>query len=386
MQILSQTSDQLVLHDSPWGLRAMGALFGLGGAGIIAAMISGRHAGEHNAWVAFVVGGMFATIGFWMLATAADRRIVFDRLTKSAQLIRRGGLRSTEVSDVPFATVRDIALESSSQLSNNRATTTTYRIVFVMRDGSRIPWTNLLTADVGNQARCASAARAFGGWDTAAARSGAGVREVARPTPPTGAPALPASSVLSTGSRPTTPVAPPATVVKPTVQHLGCAGVFLSLFSLIGIGMLALQVDRLLTWRPVTATVLSSEVVSVKGSKGGTSYSPRITYSYQVSGRAYTSSSVSILNESRSWAWAQKIAGRYPVGSQATAYFDPSTPSKTFLIHELSFFPFVFLIIPLAFMAVLVWSVRWNARQAALAAAAPVPVLPTLPLAPPKAA
>jgi len=170
------------------------------------------------------------------------------------------------------------------------------------------------------------------------------------------------------------------------VQNLGCVVAMLSLFMLVGAGMAAVQVDRLLVWRPVQATVISSQVIAVRGSKGGTNYRPAVTYSYQVGGRTYTSQSVTIINESRGWSWATGIVARYPAGAQITAYVNPRDPAGAYLVHALSVFPFVFVLIPLLFTGLVLLSARWNARQAALAAAAPVPVLAAQSLAPSKAA
>jgi hypothetical protein len=371
MRIVEQSANRLIFHDSPWGLRAIGALFGLGGSGVLAVMIWGGHSGEHNAWVAFVVGSMFAVAGVAIALTAADRRIDFDRTAKIVRVIRRGGVLRAETSDYPFATIRDIALESSSGVAQNRNVTTgVYRIVLVLRDGSRVPWTAVSTSDMGAQAHCVSAARGFGGWDTAAARSGAAATEVARPTPPLGIPVAVASPVVS--------VANSLQVARGRgTQNMGCVMLFLGIFSLVGVGLMAMQVERLLVWRPVAATVVATTIDAVRGSKGGTSYRPVVTYSYEVDGRWYRSSAVTIISTSRSWALANGIVTRYRIGARTTAWADPNAPGRAYLIHELSLFPLIFIGIPVAFGAIVLCSSRWNERQTALAAAVPVPVVPS---------
>jgi hypothetical protein len=368
MRIVEQSTDRLVFHDSPWGLRGIGTLFSLSGTGLLALMIWGGHSGEHNAWVAVVVGTMFAAIGLAIALTAADRRVVFDRALKVARLIRSGGVLHAQLTEMPFASIRDIALESSSTGSSGNSRSSMYRIVFVLRDGSRVPWTSVLTGDMGTQARCVGVARAFGGWDAAAARSGAATTEVARPTPPPGVPVTSASPPPS--------ALPGSSLAQSTgIQNVGFVIAFLAIFSLVGVGLMAMQVERLLLWRPVPATVQAATIDAVHGNKGGTSYRPIVTYAYLVGGRAYSSTSVTVINVSRSRSWAVGIVSRYPVGSRTTAYIDPSAPAHAYLVHEVSLLPLLFVAIPFVFGAIVVLSARWSTRQAELAAAVPVPVV-----------
>src|SRR5579862_836735 len=133
MQIIAQSNDRLVMRDSPWGLRGMGALFGSVGIGLLVLMIRGGHGHEHNAWVGFVVGGLFAVVGIAMVLTSADRQVMFDRATKTVLLSRHGGILRPFATEVPFGSIRDIALESSTVGSPRNNASTTYRIVFVLR-------------------------------------------------------------------------------------------------------------------------------------------------------------------------------------------------------------------------------------------------------------
>lgn len=385
MRIVEQAPDRLILHDSPWGLRGLGALFALGGSGIVYAMIAGRHAAEHNAWVGFLVGTTFALVGVAALLTAADRRVIFDGPGKLVRTIRRGLLGSTTM-EYPFASIRDIALEASGMVGSNGANTNPmYRIVFVLRDGTRAPWTSVLTGDIGNQAQCVAAAREFGGWDTSSASTPASALGAAagatpasrgeprRPTP------LPVSAVL-TAPWGASAAGPSDSGAAPTKsgrnQNLKLVGCFLAIFMLVGAGMTVVQTERLLEWRPVPALVISSTVESVHGDKGSISYRPAVIYNYVVGGRTYQSGSVSILLESRSYAWATRISEQYPPGATVTAYIDPGNPGRAFLLHHMSFIPFVVMGIPVLFGAIVFYSTRWSTRQADLAASVSVPVLP----------
>lgn len=374
MRIVEQSSDRLVLHQSPWGLRLTGVGMATLAAALLATLLSKGHRHDSGIWVAFVVCGMFAVAGLAMLLGATDRRIVLDRTRKVAEVIRRGGLTRAEATEIQFAEVRDVALETNPMIGSRHAAPG-YRVVFVLRDGSRVPWTTVLTTDIGTQTACAAAARAFGGWDMAAARSGAAPTEIARPTPAPGVVAF----------RPT-PRSVPAPAGATTPQRVGWVLAFLSIFIAVGVGLLGLQVERLITWRAVPAVVTSTGIQSVHGSKGGTSYRPVVTYRYRVDGRAYAASTVTIILESRSWDWATGIVARYPRGSTTTAYVDPKDPTKAFLVRQVSVIPLVFLIIPLVFAGIVWMSARQQDRQLALAASAPVPILTPVGATQPRAA
>ena len=378
MKIVEQSPDRLVFHSSPWGLRGMGVVFAAASAGLFTVVLRDRAHGT-GIWVAYVVCGIFGIAGLAMLLTATDRRIIFERLTSSAQVIRVGGILPSQMTNVSFSEIRDIALESSVMTSGNGARTINYRIVFVLKDGSRVPWTTVLTGDVGSQSACVAAARSFGGWDTAAAKSGAALNEVARPTPAPGTAAILGSA------------APPAAGVRTTVrnnatQNVGCVIAFLAVFTVVGTGLMGLQVERYLTYRPAPARVIGGTVEEVRGSKGGSTYRPVITYTYAVDGREYTSSNVSIIKVSRGWKWANGVVTRYRPGTETTAWYDPQDPSKSYLLHEISTMPLVFVIVPLVFGVLVVVSSRWNSRQVAIASVSQVPVLPLASSAPKRAA
>lgn len=360
MRIIEQTPDRLVFHDSPWGLRGMGAIFGGSGGAIVTFMVKGGHSAEHNAWVAYVVGTGFALIGIAMLLTAADRRVVFDATSKVARLITRG-LFSIKTDEYPFANIRDIALEMQNMATGrSNQTSVCYRIVFVLRDGSRAPWTSLLTGDFGRQAQCVAAARAFGKWDSPSSTTSdpGATTDVVRRTP------VYLNGVLS------------AQTPSNGVANVGLVAAFLGVVGLVGAVLMVMQVERLSSWRPVTATVLSSQVGVVKGERGGITYRPVVSYTYTVDGRSYTSNAVSVITVSQGYKWASAIAERYIPGSQVTAYVSPRNPRAAYLVHELSLLPLLIMMIPIAVGGMIYYNIRWSSRQVAAAVTANVPVLP----------
>lgn len=127
---------------------------------------------------------------------------------------------------------------------------------------------------------------------------------------------------------------------------LGIPGVFLG----VGTWFIIQQQHKLETWLPVPARVLSA-TIEVNRSSDSTSYKPVVRYSYEVDGRSLQNDQVTILNMSSGRGWAQKILDRFPVGSECTAWHDPEDPAESYLLHEISFFPYIFVLFPQIFLA-----------------------------------
>ena len=77
--------------------------------------------------------------------------------------------------------------------------------------------------------------------------------------------------------------------------------------------------------------IQSAEMKSHEGSKGGTTYSADVTYTYQVAGASYTGDKVSIGQMSSSSEYAQGILNRYPVGKKVSVHYSPGDPSDAVL-------------------------------------------------------
>jgi Protein of unknown function (DUF3592) len=364
MRTIEQAPDRLIVHDSPWGVRAIGALLAVLGTAVLVDLMTGGRA-EHGAWVGFVVGGTFAAMGTAVALTATDCRLIFDGPGMLVRMVRRGMFGATTTT-YPFSSIRDIALEVSG-VGRGTPTSGFYRSVFVLRDGTRVPWTLAATGDFGSQARCVAAVRSFGGWDTAASNhsgpDSAGPTGPRRPTP------------LTAGSTTSFPGDPPRVGAPPRVQNAQLVGVVLGVFALVGVGMTVMEAERLVAWRPVPAVVQSTTVQGVRGAKGSTSYRPVVTYRYAVNGRTYASSDVNVITVSRSYAWAQSVTTHYAPGATTTAYVNPRDPRHAYLVHEFSLLPLWITLIPAFFGAIFLYGTRWNERQAALAAGVTVPIL-----------
>ncbi|MBI3882343.1 MAG: DUF3592 domain-containing protein [Verrucomicrobia bacterium] len=78
--------------------------------------------------------------------------------------------------------------------------------------------------------------------------------------------------------------------------------------------------------------VTHSEVIRMRGSKGGSSYRPKIVYTYEVDGRTLTSEQYHFGEMSSSDArWANAVLAQHPVGREVTVRYDPADPKRAVL-------------------------------------------------------
>ncbi|NBV22153.1 MAG: DUF3592 domain-containing protein [Proteobacteria bacterium] len=82
--------------------------------------------------------------------------------------------------------------------------------------------------------------------------------------------------------------------------------------------------------------VTRSEIIRTRGSKGSTSYRPKIHFSYTVNGTEYTSEKLHYGEEGSSDArWAEQIVKTFPVGQSITARYDVANPGDAVLLTGL---------------------------------------------------
>ena len=347
MQVVLQTPTQLVVHDGRWSTVLMGALITASGGGVM--WLRWTHpqgwSGNGGPWLVYVVGTLFLLAGLLLFWYSADRRYVVDRASKTITIIvQRLVHRTTTV--VPFNDIDDVALEQSAGIETrpNVQSSPTWRVVLLMKDGSRVPWTPYSTNARESQETCAAAARAFGGWS--------GNPEHAIP--------------------PTT--ATPALISHPLATNWGCLAAFFSIFFAVGIGLFAQEAYRIAVWKPVTATVVSSNVGSVRGDKG-TSYKPVVVYNYTYEGNPYQGAAVTPINISASEGWARSIADRYRPGDVTTAYVNPGNPYDAFLLRQVSLMPLIFVAMPVFLGLLFSWIIRVQRSQVRFAQKHLVPVV-----------
>lgn len=347
MQVVLQTPSELVVHDGRWHTVLFGALFAAIGGGVM--WLRWTHptgwSGNGGPWVVYVVGSMFVIASgviFWL---AADRRYVVDRATHTVALVVQR-LVHRQSTLLAFKDIADVALEQSAGMPSDARSTSapTYRVVFLMKDGSRVPWTPYSTSDRVSQESCAAAVRTFGDW----------------------------SGTPAEQSQPVTSAAP--LISHPVATNWGCLAAFLSIFVAVGLGIFSVEVYRVATWRPVAAQVVSSDVGTVKGSKGN-SYKPVVVYNYRYQGHPYQAATVTPIDLSASQGWAQSIVNKYNPGDVTTAYVDPGNPYKVYLLRQVSLFPLLFVLIPVCFGFIFGWVVRTQRLSVVLAQKHLVPVV-----------
>ena len=284
----------------------------------------------------YLFAALFTAVGLALLILPSRVTAAFDRPSHTLVITRRS-LRATTREEVDFSRITGVEAERSSDASarfRTRSPSTTWRVAIVLRDGTRLP----VTAYYSNSRSHATAAAA-------------------------------ARDFLSLPAAPESFADPidPAQLQRTQAKLRRSAKLFVAfglIFVAFGGWMTYVQYSRLLTYRPVPAVVLFSTVISHRGSKGGTSYSPSVTYRYTVADREHVSTHATILDESRTGSWAQRIASRFHPGDTVQAWFDPAHPDRSYLVHEPSAFPLIFSSFAVAICSIALFFIRRASRQA----------------------
>ncbi len=102
-------------------------------------------------------------------------------------------------------------------------------------------------------------------------------------------------------------------------------------------------------WPTTEGTVTSSEVRDTSDAESD-SYSPRVTYEYQVDDVSYQNNTITFgQNSYSSRRKAESIAAGYPTGSRVTVYYEPGDPAQSVLEPGASAGSFIVLAIGLLF-------------------------------------
>lgn len=120
----------------------------------------------------------------------------------------------------------------------------------------------------------------------------------------------------------------------------GCLNTLLTLgiFITIGAGLVLWGWNILQTakasaaWPTTDGRVTRSEVSHSTDADSGDSYSPEVTYQYQVAGVAHQNNVIKFgENAYSSRRKAEGIASGYPVNARVTVYYDPAQPERSVL-------------------------------------------------------
>ena len=326
-----------MLTDLGAPIRAVGGVCLILGATFIA--VGGRGIG--SAVMPTLIGGVVAIAGLLMVVLPSRVTAAFDRPGRTLVITRRGitGRKQTR-DEVDLSKISGVEAAESTGLARPGQTasgTGMFRVEIVLRDGARVPLTSYYSNSP-THATAAAAARAFLG--------------LAPPAPAVGA----ASPVLPSAER------------RVPRSSLVFMAVLCSAFVALGAWLFLTEGRRLSNARPVPATVLATDVRSVRSTgRGGTTVTlkPVVLFRYNINGREYTADRVTPLNESRSGQWAYKLIARYPVGATVTAWFDPAHPEQAFLLHEWSLPPLFFVVFPLLLLGLMTFMVLRARRTAA---------------------
>lgn len=120
-----------------------------------------------------------------------------------------------------------------------------------------------------------------------------------------------------------------------------------------------LKVQDARHWPATPCVIVSNEVRSHSGSKGGTTYSVDILYQYEVDGRKHQSNRYDFMGGSSSgYAVKAAIVRRFPPGATATCYVNPRDPNDAVL--ERRFTPVMLVgLFPLVFFFVGAGGLAW---------------------------
>jgi hypothetical protein len=106
-------------------------------------------------------------------------------------------------------------------------------------------------------------------------------------------------------------------------------------------------------WPTTQGQITASEIEHSRDSEGDDSYTPRVTYTYQVNGLSYESYMIKYGETSYgNEGTALEILSRYPVGQAVNVYYDPTNPDRAVLEPGVSGGSYILLGIGVLFVGV----------------------------------
>lgn len=152
---------------------------------------------------------------------------------------------------------------------------------------------------------------------------------------------------------------------KTTAAGKGCVMAFLSIFAIVGLVFTAFMVKAGFdTVRPYFWDATECVIESSSASDKGSASEFNVRYAYRVAGRAYTGTQFSIgMLSSMNAEKAARAAQRYPAGSSAICYVNPSSPEESTLERG-SLWMLLVVLFPLIFVAIGVGGIIavWRAK------------------------
>jgi hypothetical protein len=348
MKITTQTPQPLVISEEMGSnLLLGGTLAGIGMIGVLVGMIS-------------IAGTFFGLIvlgaGVAVLMSARASTAVFDRARRTLTITRRS-IRGSTHEEMDLHSITELGRERALADTDDRLAMRVYRMAFVTRDGSRHPWAIYNDAD--SEARSA----------VAAACEFIGLAAPARATKRTTAPAdrTHEAALRRSAVRPTITASSQRRAKSWPARVVGLIMIVAGILFIRGeVTQLRVEHQRLAAYVPVSARVLSSKVASWYVGRGTISFYPVVRYAYDVKGKRYESSTVTVIPDRRSSQWAGDIAARYAPGGVYTAYYDARDPTNAYLLHDSSPMPYFYILIALLWLAaagIMVWKAGSGAKR-----------------------
>ena len=295
MHVVHDSRDALILRERAIVIRAIGGVFLL--AGIV--MIATGVLGSGGVSVGLIIGGtLMAALGAPFALLPATHTFAFSRVERRLVVVRQRLGRTTR-EEYPLRDVANAVVDTSNSGDDGP----TFRVVVALADGRQIPVTSYYSSGYESKHQAVERIRAFLGQ----------------------AGNLAAPAFDGTLSAPM-----PSLTRRQKLNAAAFIGLFGLVFGGIGGGIMFREHQRLTTWLPVEATVLSKDV-DVNSDGDGTTYRPVVTYRYFVNDRPYTSNRVHPINEGRSGGWAYRIVAQYELNASYTAYYNPADPTEAFL-------------------------------------------------------
>ncbi|MFT5239623.1 MAG: hypothetical protein ACI9OU_002755 [Candidatus Promineifilaceae bacterium] len=131
---------------------------------------------------------------------------------------------------------------------------------------------------------------------------------------------------------------------------------FALVFSGVGVGMAWHQHSKIENAVTVQAEVTAKRVErrESRDSDGHTSvtYAPIVDFTYEYEGLRYSGKDVYPMSMSAGKRWAHAAIAPFSVGQEVQAFTLPNKPHKAFLVRHYSFFPYIFILFPMIFLAV----------------------------------
>jgi hypothetical protein len=108
-------------------------------------------------------------------------------------------------------------------------------------------------------------------------------------------------------------------------------------------------------WPNVPGRIVSCELAkwdSGAGRSRSVTYQPRLVYTYEVEGRAYTGSTLTALDSWSGKRWAERWMRRFPAGSDVAVTYSPKNPSEAFLVPGIDFWSVAIMLVGLGVIAI----------------------------------